>query len=114
MFILAELETDLAQQNKILGKSILLLEQNLKLFLEKPTLNVEEPKLLFMKSIKKTPIKLKLSPEDREKVEPLEIQLMDLNEEFRVLRASKISQGAEKQIGPHRTKEATFAGLLRS
>ena len=89
MFTLAELETDLTQKGTILEKSIILLESELKTNIENPPLNLQEPALIFIKSTQKTPLQLTISSENSNILEPLESELLDLNEEFKQLRKSK-------------------------
>ena len=89
MFTLAELETDLTQKGTILEKSIILLESELKTNIENPPLNLQEPALIFIMSTQKTPLQLTISSENSNILEPLESELLDLNEEFKQLRKSK-------------------------
>jgi hypothetical protein len=89
LFTLAELEEDLKNQHKIFSKSILLLENNLKSTLDNPSPG-NSNQLLFTKSTRKSPLELDISFENKNLIEPIEEGLLDLDEEFKTLRKSKL------------------------
>ena len=86
---MAELQTDLKQKKNILSKSIILLENLLQKSLESP--QFEPPALIFIKSTRKTPLSLKVSPEKNEIINTLEIELLDTNPKFADLRKSTLN-----------------------
>jgi len=87
---LAELEENLKNQNNILSKSILLLENNLKNTLDNPSPKTSDQQLLFIKSTRKSALEFEISLENKNQIEPIEANLLDLDEEFKTLRKSKI------------------------
>jgi hypothetical protein len=57
--------------------------------LEKPSTDVEDDQLLFLKSTRKSPLVLEISFDNKNIIEPLEQKLLDIDEEFKDLRKSK-------------------------
>ena len=85
---MAELQTDLNQKKNILGKSIIILENLLQKSLDNPSPNFEESSLIFIKLTRKTPLSLKVSNEKSKIINPLETELLDINQKFGDLRKS--------------------------
>jgi hypothetical protein len=90
LFSLAELEPDSTKKINILQKAINLLDNELKTIIDNPPLNIEPPKLIFIKSGKSEDVKVEISLDTRAILEPLEQELLDLNEQFKEARASKV------------------------